>query len=483
MPTKNPPSPPSWTALSGPQTEALYSSADILFYGGAAGGGKTELIIGAAFFRHMRSIIFRREYSQLKAIIDRTTEIFSGYGKFNKAHMIWTLEDGRTIEFGAVQHFGDERKYQGRPHDLKAFDELAHFSELQFRTLIGWLRSADPSQHCRVIATGNPPTDSEGEWIIRYFAPWLDKTHTHPAKPGELRWFTTIDGKDRECDSGEKFEHKGELITPKSRTFIPARVEDNSYYMESGYKATLQALPEPLRAKLLYGDFSAGKEDNPFQIIPTEWLELSVKRHESGMPLGTPLLAIGVDVARGGGDHTVITLRYGHWFAHQRAYPGHMTPDGETVAQLVLSARGASQCKVNVDVIGVGASVYDCLRRHIGNKAVALNASQASDAQDKTGQMNFVNRRAEWWWSLREALDPATGDALALPPDRELLSDLASVRYRYKPRGIQVESKDDIIRRIGRSPDKGDSLVYAFATLSTPGGGIFDYYEQRGWEQ
>jgi hypothetical protein len=472
--------PLTWNPLPGPQTDAFECAADILFYGGAAGGGKTDLLIGAACKKHHRSIIFRREYAQLKGIIDRTAEIFGDAGRFNRSQLIWTLDDDRMIEFGAVQHFGDERKYQGRAHDLKAFDELAHFSEAQFRMLCGWLRSADPNQRCRVIATGNPPTDSEGRWIIRYFAPWLDKAHPNPATPGELRWYTTINGRDTEVESGELFENNGEQVKPKSRTFIPARVEDNKYYMESGYKATLQALPEPLRAQMLYGDFSVGAEDNPQQVIPVRWLELAIKRYEVGVRPDGPVSCIGVDVARGGGDRTVITLRTKHWFDPQRAYPGAMTPDGETVAQLVLAMRGTSQCRVNVDVIGVGASAFDSLRRHIGAHAVALNASQASQVNDKSGQISFVNRRAEWWWTLREALDPGSGCELALPSDRELFSDLAAPRFKFTPRGVQIESKDDIISRLGRSPDKGDSLVYAFAELRTPGDGYIKFYAQQG---
>jgi len=464
-----------WKPLKGPQTDALKSKADILFYGGAAGGGKTDLLIGAAHTQHTRSIIFRREYPQLRAIIDRTMELLCEQGKYNKSSLVWALEDGRNIEFGAVQHIGDERKYQGRPHDLKAFDELTHFTEMQFRTLCGWLRSADANQRCRVIATGNPPTDSEGEWIIRFFAPWLDKTYPHPAKPKELRWFTTLEGKDKEVENGKSFRFKGELIVPKSRTFIPAHVEDNPYYMESGYKSTLQALPEPLRSKLLYGDFGVDREDNPYQLIPTEWLEQAILRYETRNTQAT-LSCIGVDVARGGNDKTVLTLRYENWFEVQRVYPGSSTRTGDVVAQLVLAARGTSHCKVHVDVIGVGSSVFDSLRRIMGNSVIAMNSAQASDAKDKSGQLGFVNKRAEWWWYLRETLDPASGNGVALPNDRELLSDLAAPRWRLTVRGIQVEAKDSIIRRIGRSPDKGDSLVYANAIEQVAGSGFLDYY-------
>jgi hypothetical protein len=277
-------------------------------------------------------------------------------------------------------------------------------------------------------------------------------------------------------ENGASFLHKGEWIIPKSRTFVPARVEDNPYYMQSGYKATLQALPEPLRSKLLYGDFAADRADNPYQLIPTEWLEKAIARFDARNK-ELPLSSIGVDVARGGNDKTVITLCYGNWFACQQVYAGSMTRTGDTVAQIVLAARGTSACSVNVDVIGVGSSVFDSLRRLIGNAAHAMNSAQASTAKDKSGQLSFVNKRAEWWWSLREALDPAGSENIALPPDRELLSDLAAPRWRLTVRGIQVEAKETIIRRIGRSPDKGDSLVYAHAIEHVTGNGYLDYYE------
>ena len=314
----------AWHPFPGPQTDALRSPADFLFYGGAAGGGKSDLILGAAG-GHKRSIIFRREYPQLKGIIDRSLEIYSEEGRFIKSPVpLWELEGGRSIEFGAVQHPGDEKKYQGRAHDLKAFDEITHFSEAQFRYLTGWRRSADPRQRTRVIATGNPPTDTDGEWIIRFWAPWLDKTHPRPALPGELRWFTTMAGKDIEVPDDRPFiivsdeivyefnpeQHRPtDVIRPLSRTFIPARVEDNPAYMASGYMATLQAMPEPLRSKMLYGDFGAGQDDNVWQVIPTAWVDAAQARWREIAEPRLPLSAIGVDVARGGKDQTIITLR------------------------------------------------------------------------------------------------------------------------------------------------------------------------------
>lgn len=481
-----------WNPLPGPQQMALESKADFLFYGGAAGGGKTDLLLGAASQYHRRSIIFRREYPQLKAIVDRSQEIIGDRGILNKSDLYWRFPDGRQLEFGAVQLAGDEQKYQGRPHDLKGFDEIAHFLESQFRFLCGWNRSANARQRSRVIAAGNPPTEAEGEWVIRFWAPWLDPTHKNPAMPGELRWFTTVAGKDIEVPDNKPFVLVGEemvydfdpqkydankIITPLSRTFISARVEDNPYYMASGYMATLQAMPEPLRSKMLYGDFAAGREDHAYQVIPTAWVQAAQKRwEETPKPKDAPLSCIGVDVARGGNDNTILAPRYGAWFDKFAVYSGRETPDGESVAQLVIKMRLTHKCPVNVDVIGVGASVYDSLKRYIGFAVIPMNSSEGSEAKDITGNFGFVNCRSEWWWRMRESLDPEKGHNICLPPDRELLSDLVSPRFKMTPRGIQVELKDDIKKRIGRSPDKGDACVYANAIKYLPGQGFLDYY-------
>jgi hypothetical protein len=71
-----------------------------------------------------------------------------------------------------------------------------------------------------------------------------------------------------------------------------------------------------------------------------------------------------------------------------------------------------------------------------------------------------VNKRAEAYWRLREALDPSQdgGSRIAPPPDSALSADLAAPRWKLTPRGIPIESKEDIVRRIGRSPVKGDAV-------------------------
>jgi len=437
---------------------AATSLATIIGYGGAAGGGKTDLVCGLALTEHKRSIIFRKEGVQLQGITDRMEELVGSRDGFASQDKIWRT-DGRIMKFAGLSDPGSEKKYQGIGHDLKCFDEVTEIPEKMVRFLMGWLRSPDKDQRTRILMTFNPPTTAEGEWIIDYFGPWLDPNHANPAEPGEIRYYTTHPetGLDVECVDGDEFELCGEMVVPISRTFIPAKVEDNPYYMESGYKAILQAMPEPLRSQMLKGDFSAGKDDHAFQIIPTAWVEAAMDRWEEILPK-PPMDSIGCDVARGGDDKTILAPRHGNWYDELEEYPGISTPDGPAVASLVINMR-RDNAPVHIDIIGPGASAYDFLDPII--QIIPVNGASKATEKDQSGQLSFYNMRAQLYWQFRESLDPANNMGICLPPDRELKADLTAVRWRLTPRGILAESKDDIYKRLQRSTDKGDGVIYA----------------------
>ena len=455
---------PSWVPLPGPQTEALETEADILFYGGAAGGGKTDLLVGLSLTKHFQSVIYRKEGTQHKGIIRRITEIVGTKDYFNGVEKVWKLPDGRTIDLSSCPHLGAEEKHQGIPHDLVGFDEITHFLELQFRFLIGWVRTTKKNTRCRVVCTGNPPTDSDGEWVIRFWGPWLDPDHPNPAGPGELRWFASLDGKDVEVPNGDEFEHDGDTVKPMSRTFIPSKITDNEYLMSTGYKSNLQALPEPLRSQMLNGDFLAGVGGDPFQVIPSAWVKQSMDRWTPEGKAGRTMDSLGADIARGGKDKTCFARRYGTWFDEPLSYPGSDTPNGPVAASLAVACvRDAAP--IHVDVIGVGGSVYDHLDG-LKIQTIGVNVAESSHEKDRSGKLGFANVRAELWWKMREALDPEFGAQIILPNCPELKADLCCARWKLTARGIQVESKEDLIKRIGRSPDLGDS--YNLALINTP---------------
>lgn len=476
-----------WFPLPGPQTLAYESRADIIGYGGAAGGGKTDLACGKTITRHQRVMILRRVGTELTAIIDRFTELLGNKDGYNGQDKIWRTRrfDARNlqIEFGAVPNLGDEKKYQGRPHDLLVFDEAANFLELQVRFLLGWLRSVDHSQVCQALLCFNPPTSAEGRWIIDFFAPWLDRKYPNPALPGELRWAAMVPGengvsRDVWVDGPEPFVLADglpcydfdpddfaptEIISPRSRTFIPSRVTDNPHLYGTGYMSQLQALPEPLRSQMLNGDFHAGMEDDPWQVIPTAWVEAAQARWVKLCPL--PVMdSMGVDVARGGRDNTILARRHGMWFDEPLVYPGASTPDGPKVAGLVIAAL-RDLAPIHVDVIGVGSSPYDFLMQ-ARQQAIGVNVAEGSTAFDKSGRLGFTNLRSELWWKMREALDPTNNTGIALPPSTQLLTELCAPTWKLQGPLIRVESREEIIARIGKSPDFASA--YILALMDTP---------------
>jgi hypothetical protein len=319
--------------------------------------------------------------------------------------------------------------------------------EAQVRFIMGWMRTDDEAVRSQVLMTFNPPTTSEGRWVIEFFGPWLDAKHPNPALPGELRWFTTIAGKDQEVTDTRPFvlvagqpvyefdaaAHRPEdIIRPRSRTFIPARVTDNPVYMRTGYVNTLQSLPEPLRSQMLYGDFNAGVQDDPWQVVPTAWVEAAMARWKKPEVLAE-MLSEGVDVARGGADETVIARRHKPmWFDEPIALPGKQTPDGPSVAGQAIAARRDS-APVHIDVIGVGASPYDFLVQN-SVQAIGVNVSNAALGTDKSGMLHFFNLRSQLWWMMREALDPANNTGAALPPNPRLKADLTARNGRCRAR-------------------------------------------------
>lgn len=448
----------------GPQIDALRCEADELFFGGSAGGGKSALLCGTAIDDHDRAIIFRREYPQIKGLEDEVAGLIGSRIGYNSQDKIWRLPNGNVLEFGSVPHESDVEKYQGRAHSLKGFDEITHFSEAQYRFLIGWTRSTNARQRCRVIATGNPPTTPEGYWVVKYWAAWLDPTHPNPAEPGELRWYTTINGEDVECDGPDEVEVNGRMVKPRSRTFIPAKLEDNPDLMATGYAAVLEAMPEELRVRFRDGRFDARVKDNEFQVIPTEWVKAAQARWTEKPPAGVGMSVLSHDVALGGGDANTYARRHGHWYDEvvSEKLKGYVDPIDLAAKDLSLMRDG---CPIVIDMGGgYGSGVYSHLKNNVqGLRLIGHNGSEASSKRSRDGKLKFSNKRAEVWWKFREALEPNLGEPVALPPDPELLADLTAPTWSLSKAGIQVEPKEKIKARLGRSPDKGDAVVNAWA--------------------
>jgi hypothetical protein len=127
-----------------------------------------------------------------------------------------------------------------------------------------------------------------------------------------------------------------------------------------------------------------------------------------------------------------------------------------------------SKAWVYIDVIGIGAAVWDSLPHGWGNR-FPFDSRETVNETDSSGMLTFANARAYAWWHMREMLDPANGHAIALPPDRLLRADLAAPRWKPTPRGILIEAKESVQERIKRSTNRGDACIYAFVDYGLPG--------------
>jgi len=453
----------------GPQTDAYYSKADIVLYGGAAGTGKGFLMLGLASQEHRNSIIFRRENTQLDGLEKDGASIFGADIPYNGQDHEWTWPDGRTVKLAGMQLANDWRKFAGRERQFIGYDEAAEFLEGQVSSMLAWLRGP-PGQRCRIILASNPPRSQDGYWVQKWFAPWLDKGFTNPAAPGELRYAFGI-GEERIewVDSPEPRTVGPVTARPLSLTFLPARLHDNPYRDTEEYRSRLNSLPEPLRSQLMFGDFTAGVEDDLWQIIPSDWVRAAMNRWTSTPPDGVPMCAMGVDAAQGGRDNSVLAMRYDGWYAPLVVVPGALTPDGPSLSGLIIQHR-RDTAKVIIDMGGgYGGSAYDHLKENVPNdQLIAFKGAEAATGRTADNQKGFISKRMQVYWRFREALDPSQpgGSPVFLPHDPQLLAELCAPRFDDSPNGFKFRAdstKERTTGRLGRSPDRADAVVMAWA--------------------
>ena len=224
------------------------------------------------------------------------------------------------------------------------------------------------------------------------------------------------------------------------------------------------------------GEFASSSPDDI--VVPLSWIQAAVDRwtewkegggkyettevDEFGREVQVPIpkTSVGVDVGRGG-DKTVLAPRWGHIYDSLSKFPkgDTMATVGRVRQVTPKSPRSKKRVVAIVDVIGIGAGVVDRLRE-LGDPVFAFNASAGTKRRDSSGELEFLNLRAAALWGLREKLNPELGDDIFLPDDPELIGDLSAPRWTVTSAGkVKIESKVEIIERIGRSPDAGDAVV------------------------
>jgi len=212
-------------------------------------------------------------------------------------------------------------------------------------------------------------------------------------------------------------------------------------------------------------------------LVPVSWFDAAVERwterNEKNQWGGS--VSLGVDVARKGSNKTVIAEAYpkkGVRALHKE--PAQTTM--ETAGRILQLANELSASTVNIDADGIGAGVADRCAEIDPSKTMEMRGGMKSDVVDKDGNPKYLNKRAEWYWTLRDKLDPQYEHAIALPPDKALRAQLTSIRWGTNSRGLlKIESKDEMAKRGIKSPDEADSVVYALAEQSQTSYNVLDH--------
>lgn len=230
---------PLWAPQPGPQTDAITADwCDELFYGGAAGGGKSDFLLGdyvqdvPTYGEAWRGVIFRRTYPELEELIARSKEIYpqSG-GQWFEQPKWWKWHNGAILRMRYLERPDDALRYQGHQYTWIGWDELTQWaSPFAYRYLRGRLRSATHVPNKRIRSAANPGGVGHH---------WVKHEFIDPAPGG----YVPI----RDPETGME------------RMFIPSRLRDNTILMQSdpGYVGRLKGLgsPELVRA-MLEGDWS-----------------------------------------------------------------------------------------------------------------------------------------------------------------------------------------------------------------------------------
>jgi hypothetical protein len=204
------------------------------------------------------------------------------------------------------------------------------------------------------------------------------------------------------------------------------------------------------------GEFHASDEDS---VIPLAWLEAAIERWHDWDRAGRPEIGApgarwtGVDVGRGG-DETIFAGRDQHVVTLEA---GDRSRDTMKTAARASAREG----RAIIDVTGIGAGVFDRMRE-AGARPLGYAGAGKAPTRDRSGKYGFTNVRSAAYYHLRELLDPSYDPVICLPPNELMISDLTTPRWEITsgvPPKIKVEPKEEVVKRLGRSPDRGDSVV------------------------
>ena len=210
------------------------------FYGGAAGGGKSDALLMAALqyvdVPGYAALIVRRKFTELskpEALMDRAHEwLGSSDAHWSQETKTWRFPSGATLTFGHMEYENDKYDYQSSAFQSIGFDELTEFSLTQYLYLFSRLRRLEGFPVPLRMRAASNPGGLGHEWVKQRFI---------------------VEGRE------------------KRRPFIPAKLGDNPFLDQASYIESLSQLDPVTRAQLLNGDWSARQGGSKFR---REWFEI-----------------------------------------------------------------------------------------------------------------------------------------------------------------------------------------------------------------
>lgn len=266
------------------QEQFLSSPADIVIFGGAAGGGKTySLLLDPLRFARVPAfgaVLFRRTHPQITlegGLLDESATLYGPLGAtLNRSALKWTFPSGATITLDAMQYESNVFDWQGAQIAMIGFDEVTHFTEKQFWYMLSRNRSTCGVKPY-IRATCNPDPDS---FVARLIEWWIDQDTGYPIhdRGGVVRWFYRIDDRLHWYATRSEAEAAHLAMSreapPKSLTFVPSRLDDNAILTAKDpmYRANLLGMGEVDKERLLRGNWkvrpAAGK------VFSRAWFEI-----------------------------------------------------------------------------------------------------------------------------------------------------------------------------------------------------------------
>lgn len=266
------------------------------FYGGAAGGGKSEALLMAALqYVHVpgyAALILRKDTQRLQlagGLIPRSQQwLAQSAAVWNEARLQWRFATGgapATLSFGYLATSADKFRYGSSEYQYIAFDELTELAEDDYRFLFSRLRSTrGVNVPLRMRSASNPGGPGHAWVKARFISDAAlaelagDAAIGKGSLSGGMGSLSALAGARCDENKGRQASHATQrndhVYYKHGIAFVPARIADNPGLKHAEYRRSLSHLPSVLRRQLEAGDWSVAEEG----LIRSDWLRYHVRR-------------------------------------------------------------------------------------------------------------------------------------------------------------------------------------------------------------